>query len=330
MKLSMIGLLVLSILCTFLPLHGKKVAVLEEVMKPWNLVIDNGQLFVSENKVIHIYNLKDFKWVKTFGKAGEGPAEFKSSPRLTPYPDYLLINTQDKVMYFSRDGEFLRETRIDYWLIGVYPAGDKFFGTKMRYDRVRLKRFKDFLLLDDSFKIVKVLTSWEMSVPLRWKKKQTWNLLSPRVFSQVYRDKFFIGDTSKGFYIEVYNTKGEKEYVINRKYKKQKVTDKYKTWRLEKMKKNKILRSVIRERKYEFPEYFPAYRYFTIMSGRIFIRLFGIGKNEGDFMLLDLKGNLLKTGTIKPDVLFTIHKDRVYYLINNEDEEVWELLVENL
>jgi hypothetical protein len=329
MKLPALISLLLFLLHTFLPLHGKKVAVLEEVMKPWNLLIDNGQIFVSEDKVIHIYSLDDFRWIKTFGKEGEGPGEFKFSQRLTSYPDYLLINSEGKVMYFSRQGEFLREKRIDYWLNGVYPAGNNFFGKRMRLDRKLLKRFKDFILLDNSFKIIKVLTSWEMSVPLKWRKDRTLRLLPPRVFSQFYQDKFFIGDLRKGFYIEVYNSEGVKEYVINRKYRKQKVTNKYKSRVLEKIKKNKVYRSE-EQLTLEFPEYFPAFKYFTIMSGRIMVHLYGKEEEMGDYMLLDLKGSLIKTGRIKPGVMFSIHKDRVYYLIDNEIEERWELIVEYL
>lgn len=326
----MIGLLVLFILCIFSPLHGKKVAVLEEAMKPWDMVIDNGQLFVADKKVIHIYKLPDFKWVKTFGKAGEGPGEFKTRPYLTPYPEYLLINSEGKVMYFSRQGEFLREKRIDYWLNAVYPAGNRFFSTKTRIDRKLDKRFKDFVLLDDSFKTAKVFFSWERPSYRESEARRIVKFMRPLIFSQAYQDKFFIGDNGKGFYIGVYNAEGDQEYVFNRKYRKRRVTDKYKSRHLKELKKNKSYQRYYQGMTFDYPDYFPAYRYFEILDGRIFVHLYRADGKKGDFVLLDLKGNLLKEGRIKPDAMFTLYKDKIYYFVDNEETEEWELIEEDL
>lgn len=330
MKLTLYISLVLAVLCLSPPLYGKKAAVWEEIMKPKELVIDNGQIFVTDEKVIHIYNLKDFKWMKTFGKEGEGPGEFKFSQKLTPYPEYLLINTVGKLMYFSRQGEFLRERRTDIAIINLFPVADKFFGSRLHMDRETGKGSRDFVLIDDSFSPLKVLASQERAIQRNVQRKRTVKLLSFVIFAYVYQDKIFIGDTSRGFHIDVFNAEGKKLYEISRKYQKQRVTDKYKSWRLQKIRENPGTQRLMSMRTFEFPEYFPAFRYFKVMSGRIFVSLYGKESDNGDFMLLDLKGNLLKTGSIKPDVLFTIQKNRVYYLIENEETEEWELHVEDI
>jgi hypothetical protein len=330
MKLMIPVLFILSILSVCLPLHGKKLAVLPEVMKPRALAIDNGQIFVTDRKVTHIYNLKDFKLVKSFGKEGEGPGEFKYAQKLTPYPEYLLIFTIGKIMYFSRQGEFLRETKLDMTISGVSPLGDGYFGRKMRSDKDTGKRFSDYTVFGADFQTVKVLASHERQMRRTAQGKFVTRMLYPHIMAVAYQDQIFLGDTNKGFYIGVYNNKGEKLYQITRDYQKQKVTDTYKTRFMGNMKKSKNYQRMKDMFIFEFAEYYPAYSYFSIHSDKIFVLLHGDKKDKGDFMLLDLKGKPLKTGAINTSLPYTVHEDRVYYLKENEDEEEWELLVEDL
>ena len=76
-------ILVILILVVSLFCYSEKVAVLNEIMKPsLSFAVDGTQLYIPEEGQIFIYSTNDYKLVKKFGKAGEGPQEFRLHPRL--------------------------------------------------------------------------------------------------------------------------------------------------------------------------------------------------------------------------------------------------------
>ena len=98
-------------------IHGKKIAKLEELIKPDIMFMGNGRMYITEGASIFIYSLKDYKLIKKFGKEGEGPKEFKISPfgapmLVYPFEDKIFINSNAKISYFTQDGEFIKEVRI--------------------------------------------------------------------------------------------------------------------------------------------------------------------------------------------------------------------------
>lgn len=66
--------------------------LLPELNKPDFLRIQGERLYLAEGAVIFIYDLKKGTLVKTFGREGEGPKEFKGEIHLIDVtPDYLQI-----------------------------------------------------------------------------------------------------------------------------------------------------------------------------------------------------------------------------------------------
>ena len=70
-------ILMILILLISIYSYGKIVASLEEVSKPQMMAISENYFLITEGSTIFIYSTKDFSFVKKFGKAGEGPREFK-------------------------------------------------------------------------------------------------------------------------------------------------------------------------------------------------------------------------------------------------------------
>ncbi len=64
-------------------LSGKKVAVITEVLKPSSITIDD-YLYINEGTTIYIYDKNTYKFISKFGKAGEGPQEFRIFAAITP------------------------------------------------------------------------------------------------------------------------------------------------------------------------------------------------------------------------------------------------------
>jgi len=94
--------------------------------------------------------------------------------------------------------------------------------------------------------------------------------------------------------------------------------------------------------KYEFPSHHPPIKSMEIDNNKIYVSTFRTEGKKFETIVMDLKGNVLKTVFIKPPAkewlmalllgikLETIHNDKIYYIQENEDEEEWELFVKEI
>jgi len=94
--------------------------------------------------------------------------------------------------------------------------------------------------------------------------------------------------------------------------------------------------------KYDFPNHYPPIKTMEIDNNKIYISTSRTEDNKIETIVMDLKGNVLKTMLIEPTAkewiltlllgikLETIHNDKIYYIQENEDEEAWELFVKEI
>jgi len=310
-------------------LFPERLATLPEIMKPGSISVDNNQLYVGERSSIYLYSTKDFKLVKQFGRQGEGPGEFRSFPAIKVFPDYLLINTFGKLIYFSRNGELLKEKKTTgRFTFLVYPKGENFVGMEMKFDRESQKSSAAITLFDKDFKTIKVVAESEIR---RRGGSGTIEMQMIRDYlgHDVYGENIYVGDTKKGFFFEVFNSKGNKLYQIEKEYEKLEVTDEYKNNYIENMKKSTFYKQVKDRVKFTCMKYFPAFKNFSINNGKIYVLTYKIKDKKQEVIIIDLKGNILKKTFLPDDVIYSIDNDRFYYLKENEEEE-WEFFVEKI
>lgn len=130
------------------PLKGKVKVQLEEKFR-WSpqepeeglYVIDfargpEGSLFVLFTKNYKIYKIsREGKVVKVFSGKGEGPGEFKFSPRLKIYGNSLWAASSRKVVEFDLDGNLLGEFHLKKLYRGITPIGkDEFLGSNLSFE----------------------------------------------------------------------------------------------------------------------------------------------------------------------------------------------------
>lgn len=138
------------------------------------------------------------------------------------------------------------------------------------------------------------------------------------------------------FAIDVFDENGKKLHTISTDYKKIKCTKKdvlhYKSEfkYLYKRALERNLKNTI------FPEYYPAIRHFSIANGKIYVLTFKKEGNMREFVIFDLKGNMLKKimfpvaeMNAKRFFPYSITDGKFYQIIENEDE-IWELHVQNI
>jgi hypothetical protein len=310
------------------------IATFRDFKYPYRFYIEGDRIYINEGTTISIYSFKNFQLIKKFGRKGEGPKEFivdrgNSSVQLHVLNDSLQVNSVGRISFFTKNGEFIRvmkSTEGDFLRkVGEgYVGWRRIYENNIRYDLVNL--------YDANLKKIKELYKRRNGMQPRIGKFNplTWFI---DVLFRSCKNNIFVNGGEEN--IDVFNHKGEKLYTIKIEYEKVEITDK---------EKQAIIKYYKEEDPYwkrawprikswvQFPDYYPIVRLFDIADHRIYIQTFKEEKNKSEFLILDLKGKLLKK-TFVPVVKETffwiypycIKNNKFYQMVENEETEEWEL-----
>ena len=137
-----------------------------------------------------------------------------------------------------------------------------------------------------------------------------------------------------GFTINAYDLDGKMIRTFSRDYKKIRVTNHYKDGVHEFFKTSpstaqayEFIKNMIK-----FTEFYPAIQFFEIDGDLIFIQTFNQKDNLWEFFVYDIRGKFIKSlflpvayeNGFMPSP-YTFKGGKLHQLIDNEDEEMWEL-----
>ncbi|MCP5053960.1 MAG: hypothetical protein GY940_42725 [bacterium] len=319
-------------------LHAKKVVPLPEVLKPGMIAVNDSRLFVAEKPKVHVYSLEDFKLVKTFGKSGEGPREFKFSqfgpPMIFyPYQKRLLVNSLNKISYFSQNGEFIKETKTTGFTTYI-PMKDGYTGTIMTQNKKnkmvlgvsvfdsKLKKGKELYISD-----ITVGPGATILVPLASFTFDTTD------------DKVFVIIGTEGFVIDVFDLSGNKLYRIKKDYPSIPVTDAYKKRTIHWFKNESPFKRFIGPNfPINFRDNYPPLKDIEVDNNKIYAITNKEIDGKREIVVMDLKGTELKRVSLEfpeegpyfPSGNYAIRNDTLYTIVENEDDEQWELHIQEI
>jgi hypothetical protein len=320
--------------CLMVP--AQKVATFPELINPDYFRMDNRQIYFVEGTFIYIYSLKDFKLVKRFGKRGEGPREFLlnpivKTPLLDVQTDNIVVHSFGKISLFSRNGDFKKEMKIpEEIVVSMQPLGkQKFVG--MGFKTEKNVSFITINSYGPDLKKEKEIYKQENTIQIGEKIDP---LSRPPEFL-VSSDKIVI-NTGLGP-IHILNPEGEKICSINHNYEKVKVRENDKKELLTIFRTDPRIKQyyLILKDRVEFPRYFPGILLCTANNNKIYVQTFKKINEKSQFYIFDMNnGKLLKKTfisiaqkTLIEPYYYNIYNGKIYQLIENEDEETWELHV---
>ncbi|MCP5108369.1 MAG: hypothetical protein GY950_33590 [bacterium] len=325
-----------------------KLGTLNDVLKPEMIRVSENQFFVVQGAKIFNYSLPDLKLIRTIGKRGEGPGELITSPlwfnTVTVRPGSLFVDGFKKVIYFSRDGKLIKETRKAVARRQVFPIGKNFIVLNQTYKEENIQ-YQVMDLYDSSFQKIKELCRQESSI--QTPKKMT-DLPADSMDFSIWDDKIFVEKSPMGFVIDVYDGNGNKLYQIKKEIGKTPFTAKHKEDAIRTFKEDAFVKEMGFENfkrtfsDLRFLDFFPVIQSIDVSNNRIFIRTFKRKNGKEECIVMDLKGKVLKQKYLSrvenaPFLAhflgiryYTIHDNKFYYLSENEDEETWELFAEEI
>lgn len=306
--------------------------------KPSKIEVCGDEIFVVNNRYnIIIYSLKDFKLKRQLGKKGEGPGEFKFSISLSIRPGFILVDSQDRISWFSREGKFLKHKNKKTGSTYI-PYKDKFIVNSIDFLSRQVSKTK-FEIFGPGLEKTKILHEFTLEIPLLGGPDappiKKWKMILP--FHDISYDtasgKIFVFDSDKGFYINVFDENGRNLYTIDKdkEIEKIEIPDEYKDKKTKEFKQGQFWLE-LQKPGLIFPKYFPSYEWVTVNKGKIYVQTYKRKNNKTQFIILDLKGKILKEiylpipeHTISDHRRQTLYNEKLYKLVEDEETENWEL-----
>jgi len=319
--------------------------ILENVMRPSVIDVQDKLLFVMDIEKMHVFSMDTLKLLKTFGKKGEGPGEYpvssSASNSIRAYGDFLLHEALNKVLYFDHAGNFLMECRKPALIKKIHPLQDKFVGLRIYQPQDRSTAYATICIYDQKLQNEQEIARQEFFQQGAG-GALTFDLSWDRLVFDVAEDRIFVERSREGPFMEVFDMKGTQvnrfpipwKKIPVRIHDRKMLLDYFiQDSRMQQiMKQNRITwKELSKNFKFTYPDYYPAVCDMFIDSGKIYIKTWCRDRQgKSEFLIMDLKGHLIKRCFIPPLIPFktrsigsgkleTIHRGMIYYLTENDD-----------
>jgi hypothetical protein len=325
-KSIMILLLILAVSFAF----ADKVKTLPGLSNPDGIYSSENRLAITEGTTVYLYSLPDLKHIKTFGKKGEGPQEFKGRiDNIDMQTDVMVVSSRGKVSFYSKEGEYKKETNTVSGYSSRYtPLGKGFVGNGFAFAKKIV--YQTINLYDSALAKIKELYRKESDI----QRGTGIKFFSSAYDFQTCDNKVFIAGFAD-FTIVVVDHEGNQLNPIKKDYQRLKFTEGHKQQVYEFLQSNPETKprfETIRKQLI-FPSYLPAIRYIYGGNRRIYVQTYRMENEKTEFYVLNLSGEIVKKvflPIINENIVETyplsIIGGNVYQLVENEEEE-WDLHV---
>ena len=305
--------------------------VLEELLAPESIVMDETQMYVTEGSTVHIYNRESLAHVAKFGKAGEGPREFRLVPGLPLLVNVegkeLMVNSFGKVSYFTKDGKFLRENRTQAgFILMAFPFGKNLACWGLAFESQT--RFRTIDLYDNDLKKIRNVIKQKDQFQ---SPGQGMDILSAAFSYAVIGNRLFVA-YSRDFVIHKFDPEGEPTGEIRMDIPLRKMKEEDRADILDFLKTDKSTKEVFDILKpIRFPDEYPAIMAMFAAQDNLYVMTWKRKNEKNEILILDATGKLKKKimlpvayqNALRP-APFVIRDNQLYQLVENEDED-WEL-----
>lgn len=317
-------------------LSAEKLPVLKELVNPDSMIIDDANIYITQEAEVFIYDAKTFEFKKKFGKKGQGPEEVPPLPfsmsgiplmRISPLQDKLFISVMGKIMYFSKQGEFIKESKYPIQKIqsypNIFPLGNDIVC------QMSLREKDEFFItasiVDQSFQLKKELK--RKKVDLHGGKI---DLFSSAMIFEPYKGRIYV--VGHDFVIDVFNQNGELQNQIKHKHEPIKFNDDMKK------KFDETLKSMFKSFYDQFkiriyyPDYLPIIFQMQFSDPYLYVFTWNAQGSKRDLFIFKLDGTFVKQTSVPFKMVnfvlpypYDIKGKTLFQLVDNEDTEDWEL-----
>lgn len=312
---------------------GTKLILLPDLVEPQSIYVDADRIYITENNEIFVYSSRDYGLLKRFGRVGEEPDGFRRSGNrqlkllLDVGGENILVSSHERISSFSKQGEFLKVVaeypQVDY----LAALGSKYVASAYVIEVGTGKSYQHAVLFDGKLEPVKKIAESHLgggsAKGFGGPDRKMHIDLVPHYFGfQVYDNRVYVGNSFEGFFIDVFDSDGERLYTIEKDYEKRKIPDEYRKERLEKIHETSTYRRYQQSTVIDEAEYLPAFHSFNVSAGRIYVYSHPYQAGLQEVVVLDLEGNHVKTVDVPRAECCRIYDDKYYYVTTNDEGEL--------
>lgn len=281
-------------------------------------VDDEGNIYLldrKENKIL-VFDKKG-KYLRSFGKKGQGPGEM-SGPvgiHLTPAKELLVEDSlNQRFIFFSLDGKFLKNiSTVKFFGLGGVELDSQNNMIAQIIVMGNNKLTREIKKFDKEMNPLFTVASYDFPNILTGKINPFGLLI---IYTVGKDDSIFISNPDQ-YEIKVLNSQGKVIKRILKEYEPVAVTEEHKKEILARLPAEAF---AVKDR-IEFPKVFPPYRNFSLdEKGTIFVETFKRGKMKEErlFDVFDAKGNYIAKITLKGKIL-AVKGEKLYSVEETED-----------
>jgi hypothetical protein len=331
---------------------GTEIFPLPEISSVYAVKVSGDRIYISDarDRNVAMYALDGIRFLGKIGKAGQGPGEFDSAPRLVFVPEGLAAKSFSRLAFFSAGGEFLREVKgfnVDLMVSGlpVFPLGERYVG--FPFVRDESGRMTECIgrIYDAGWRPLRDFAERFPSPTPSPPPPPGAKGSGPKQDALLVRDYFdaaveggriFFADSRKGLAITVYDGEGAqlseikletKPVPVSRPEREAMIAD----WREEMAKYLDLFNPVV-------PDHYPAFFAFRVDGGEIYALTPARRDGRYEVIVLDERGKILRRSFAFPheptwgylpgiNDRFDIRAGKLYYAGFNEEAERYELQV---
>ena len=316
------------LICVFfaLSLFGEKITTFPQLSKPILIKVGENVICINEGFVMYLYDLNDFKLIKKVGRKGEGPGEFSSDLDINILKEKIMIESQGKLSFYSLKGDLIKEIRRQPKYRRLKILEDRYVASsgilsKEVYHNIAI-------ILDTDFNELKTFYQDEARYH---QQKQKTHRASTWTFDVGEKKCFIVG--SSDFKIDVFDKNGDLLYTIAPEYERVKYAQEYIDAWFNRIKRNLGMNAYYDfKQRVRFPEFFPAILDMMVDNGHVYVITYRRKENQSECFIFDLQGKLVKKTWLPLKNYdgvylfpYCINNNYLYQLLDNEEEEVWEL-----
>jgi len=330
MKKFLMIVLILSIIVT--TGFGKKLADLPELMKPsLAFFVDDTQIYIPEGAIVNIYSKNDYKLKKKFGKAGEGPMEFRIIPQLPLTLDAkgenLVVFSIGKVSYFNKQGEFIKEIKTSAQVLGLQVFENKFIGRSRTQDESGA--YDTINIYDSALKKIREIARNKSAFQGPGKGLEVLG----KPFQHAINENKILLTGKDDATVDIFDADMKKLHSINIDRKRIPMKQDFKDQITDFLKNDPATKNFFEILKpIKLPNHFPVIAAFIADENVVYILTWTENPTEFGCSVYGFDGKFIKEVSIpiKFQNSFTpypiaIHKNVLYQIVENDLEEIWEL-----
>jgi hypothetical protein len=309
---------------TFILAYSETLTTFPDMVNPIELRIKGNYIYISDQYTVFVFNMTTFDLIKKFGNKGEGPEEFRTNPRISFTSNKLILYDSYKIIIYYKDFKFIKEIKLTSFTDRVIPVEDNLILINSRI--IDNKKCRVFTLYNSELKKIK-----DLVIEMENESSKQF-LINPWSRCRSWEDKVFIAQPNKGFYIDVFDKNGKKLYNIFKKVKNIKSEGKHKKLYMEEIRYfvgKELFQKAFRKGAFnkKMSEFVPPINNFWVFDNIIYIKTFDITNTKEKYIVMDLKGKILKEISLPKTYLeiLTFNNNKFFYLIENEVDEEWVL-----